>query len=133
MIVLDASAWVRALVDSGPIGDAAREEMVDDPAWVAPAHSALEVLRTIRRYELAGMLIADQADDLAAAVADAEVTYVGAESWVLRAGWESRHNVSAYDAPYVVLARAYDAPVLTCDRRLAKAVVDLGLVAKVLG
>jgi predicted nucleic acid-binding protein len=35
--------------------------------------------------------------------------------------WELRHNLTAYDAVYVALAEALDAPLLTCDRRLAAA------------
>jgi predicted nucleic acid-binding protein len=34
---------------------------------------------------------------------------------------ELRHNLTAYDAVYVALAEALDAPLLTCDRRLAAA------------
>src|SRR5437762_2528893 len=35
--------------------------------------------------------------------------------------WDLRANMSAYDAVYVALAEALDAPLLTRDRRLAKA------------
>ena len=35
--------------------------------------------------------------------------------------WELRHNVGAYDALYVALAEALDAPLLTADGRLAAA------------
>jgi hypothetical protein len=35
--------------------------------------------------------------------------------------WELRHNLTAYDAVYVALAEALDAPLLTRDRRLATA------------
>ncbi len=34
---------------------------------------------------------------------------------------ELRHQLSADDAAYVALAEALDAPLLTCDRRLATA------------
>ncbi len=33
--------------------------------------------------------------------------------------WELRDNLTAYDAAYVALAEALDAPLLTCDRKLA--------------
>jgi predicted nucleic acid-binding protein len=35
--------------------------------------------------------------------------------------WTLRQNLTAYDAAYVALAEALDAPLLTCDRRLAAA------------
>lgn len=39
----------------------------------------------------------------------------------LRRVWQLRDNVSAYDAVYVALAEALDAPLITCDARLARA------------
>ena len=38
--------------------------------------------------------------------------------------WSLRHNVSAYDAMYVVLARAIDCPLLTLDVGLVRAAPD---------
>jgi predicted nucleic acid-binding protein len=35
--------------------------------------------------------------------------------------WELRNNLTAYDAAYVALAEALDAPLLTRDKRLAAA------------
>jgi len=34
--------------------------------------------------------------------------------------WELRESVTAYDATYVSLAEALDAPLLTCDGKLAR-------------
>lgn len=36
--------------------------------------------------------------------------------------WSLRHNFTAYDAMYVALAEALDAPLVTADGRLARAV-----------
>ena len=42
--------------------------------------------------------------------------------------WDLRNNLTAYDAVYVALAEALDAPLLTRDRRLAaQPVIMLGL------
>ena len=35
--------------------------------------------------------------------------------------WELRHNLTAYDATFVALAEALEAPLVTCDARLAAA------------
>ena len=35
--------------------------------------------------------------------------------------WDLRHSLTAYDAVYVALAEALDAPLITRDRRLAGA------------
>jgi predicted nucleic acid-binding protein len=32
--------------------------------------------------------------------------------------WQLRQNASAYDAVYIALAEALDAPLVTCDRAL---------------
>jgi predicted nucleic acid-binding protein len=35
--------------------------------------------------------------------------------------WELKENLTAYDAAYVALAEALDAPLVTMDERLARA------------
>jgi predicted nucleic acid-binding protein len=127
MIVVDASAWVRSLVDGGPAGDAARRVLTDDPDWAAPAHMPVEVLRTLRRYESGGLLTTVQADLFAAEVAGATLRYASPEPWLLAAVWAWRHNVSPYDAGYLALAEQYDAPLVTLDERLARAAGQVGI------
>ena len=39
----------------------------------------------------------------------------------LTRAWKLRENVTAYDAVYVALAEALDAPIVTCDAPLARA------------
>lgn len=131
MIVIDASAWVRALVDVGPLGDAARRALTQEPDWVAPAHMPVEVLRTLRRYEAASILTTAQADAFAAEVGAATVRYAPPESWLLAAIWARRHNVSPYDAGYLALAEMHDVPLVTLDERLARAAGQTGVRATV--
>jgi predicted nucleic acid-binding protein len=101
--------------------------MVKDRRWTAPSHAATETLRAIRRYELAGFISADSASAMVAQVASAPVRYVGPSRSLLAAQWELRHNFSAYDAAYVVLARQFRAPLLTTDKRLAQAATAFGV------
>lgn len=127
MIVVDAGAWVRSLVDDGPLGDAARGVLAADPDWAAPAHMPVEALRTLRRYEHAKLLSTEQADAFAAQVWSAEVRYTRPARPVLTAIWRHRYNISPYDAGYVAVAELYGAPLLTLDGRLARAAAELGV------
>ena len=129
MIVVDASAWAYALIDAGSAGNAARLVLADDPDWLMPAHAPVEVLRTIRRYESTGSLSTAAAAEFAATVCRRECRYASPEPWLLAAVWSYRHNVSPYDAPYVALAVRFDVPLVTFDRRLAKAAQGEGVSA----
>ena len=40
---------------------------------------------------------------------------------LLTRAWKLRENITAYDAMHVALAKALDAPIITCDAPLAKA------------
>ena len=73
MMIVGASVWVRALVDAGPAGDAARQALTNGPDWVAPVHMPDEALRRLRRYEAAGVLTTSQADVFAEEVGEAPV------------------------------------------------------------
>jgi predicted nucleic acid-binding protein len=133
VIVLDASTWVLALVDSGTRGDGARQVLGADPDWMVPAHAAIEVLRTLRRYETSGAIDVSAASELALEVIRAEVRQVLPDAALLSYVWQHRHNVSLYDAPYLGLAARHGVPLVTNDLRLARAAEDLGLFALVPG
>lgn len=133
MIVLDASSWVLALVDGGPVGTAAREVLAADGDWMAPAHTPIEVLRTIRRYETTGVITTAAADRLATEVIRAEVRLILPDEALLTYVWHKRHNVSPYDAPYLGLAARHGAPLITNDVRLARAAQALNLAVVVPG
>jgi predicted nucleic acid-binding protein len=127
VIVVDAGVWVRSLIDDGSTGDAARRVLAGDLEWTAPAHAPIEALRTVRRYETAGFLSTAQAQLAAAEVLAAQIDYVGPERWLLVSVWRHRHNLSAYDAPYVVIAQSRGIPLVTLDRRLERAATAAGV------
>lgn len=122
-----------ALLDRGSRGDAARRALIDDPDWTAPAHTVLEVLRTLRRHELSGSLSQRAASSFAAEVQSAQVRRHPADDAILDVAWRYRHDLSPYDAPYVALAQLYAAPLVTNDERLARAARALGVTVVVPG
>ena len=133
MIVVDASAWVTALVLTGDEGEPARRVLGADDDWAAPSHAAVEVLRTIRRWERTGRLGSAVATALVSEVIGTEVRYVPPNPDLLAWIWRARKRVSMYDAHYVHLAGELDVPLVTMDRGLARAAASLDVKAVVPG
>lgn len=129
MIVVDASAWVQALVGGGSRADSARELLLADTRWVAPAHMPLEVLRTLRRGAARGDLTPAEASRCAELVMTTSVELISPVAPVLARVWALRDNVSTYDAPYIAVAEAFGVPLITGDSRLARAARDEGVEA----
>lgn len=119
MIVVDASVVASALGDDGPDGDRMRARLAGE-RLLAPEVVDLEVVSVWRRAARAGGLDARRAQQ--ALVDLAALPLVRAPHVpLLRRIWELRENLTPYDAAYVALAKALDAPLLTGDRRLADA------------
>jgi predicted nucleic acid-binding protein len=118
-VVIDASAVVAALVDGGPDGRWAESELVAE-SLAAPHLMPVEAANILRRAVLAGDLSADVAtlahDDLV----QLRVELFPYEPHARRV-WQLRDNLTAYDAWYVALAEALDAPLVTLDERIARA------------
>ncbi|MDR3202769.1 MAG: type II toxin-antitoxin system VapC family toxin, partial [Bifidobacteriaceae bacterium] len=98
-----------------------------------PAHGPIEVLRTLRRYERAGLISESTAAAAASEVARAEVRIAPPDGWMLGEVWRLRHNMSPYDAPYAALALSHEAPLVTFDLRLSRAAEQLGAPVRALG
>ena len=114
MIVIDASAMIEALV-----GRDADDELLDalQTSVHAPHLLDVEVLSVLRGLTLAGKLkpkTAAQARNDYFSLAIARYELQGLADRV----WELRHNHTTYDACYLALAEALDAPLYTCDRKL---------------
>ncbi len=119
MVVVDASVLVVALADDGADGDVARSRL-RGVSLAAPELVDLEAASVLRRQHRAGLL-----DDRRA---DLALTDLGALPMrrvphlpLLRRCWELKDNLTAYDAAYVAVAEAFEATLLTGDRRLARA------------
>jgi predicted nucleic acid-binding protein len=117
VIVLDASALSELLLRTDRAEWVARQ--LRTPLAI-PDLCPLEVMSVVRRKERHGELDARRAtvalDDLLAFPAAVHATRA-----LLPRVFELRHALSMYDAAYVALAEALDAPLLTLDGRLARA------------
>ncbi len=114
MIVLDASAMVEALVgqdiDVGLL-DLLAEEIA------APHLLDVEVMSALRGLERGGRLqteVADRARNEYVGFDIARHEFVPLAERV----WRLRHRFTSYDACYLALAEALDAPLVTCDSKL---------------
>ena len=118
MIVLDASAVVRFLLRLP--GASSVEERIGTPGESrhAPQLMPLEVAQTVRRYEATGQVEPARAAQAIGDLVDFSVVYYPHEP-LLPTVWALRPNLTAYDAAYVALAIALDAPLATFDARLA--------------
>lgn len=120
MIVVDASAILETLLRTPAA--AAVEERLFQPRQTlhAPHLLDVEVAQVLRRYWAARALDAER---LGAALGDlAEFPLQRyPHDFLLPRVWALRANLTAYDAVYVALAEALDAPLLTRDQALAAA------------
>lgn len=117
--VVDASVVVAALLDDGPIGRWAEEQLLDGPL-VAPHLMPVEVANILRRAVLAKEVSAELAALAHADLLALPVELVAYEPVASRI-WELRASVTAYDAWYVAVAEALGSPLATLDRRLGRA------------
>ena len=91
-----------------------------DETLHAPHLLGIEVAQVLRRYCRAGELAAARGFEALSDLADLPLQRYPHTLFFFRI-WELRDNLTAYDAAYVALAEALNAPLLTCDRRLAAA------------
>ena len=118
-IVVDSSAVVAALVDEGEDGGWARDGLRAN-VLAAPSHLFVEVSNVLRRAVLARRLGRDAAAMAHRDLVQLPVTTFAFEPLGDRV-WQLHPSVTAYDAAFVALAEALDAPLWTLDRRLAEA------------
>ena len=120
MIVLNASVVLEVLLRM-PAGLALEERLFGPEETLhAPHLLDVEVAQVLRRYALAGEVGAERCRAALDDLADLPLNRYPHDFLLARA-WELRDNLSAYDAVYVALAEALDAPLLTRDQRLANA------------
>jgi predicted nucleic acid-binding protein len=120
MIVVDASALLEFLLQT-PLGTRAEARLFGNVDELHTPHLVdVEVAQGLRRLVRAGEVAPDRAAEAIADLADMDL-HRHAHLDLLTRAWTLRDNITAYDAMYVALAEALDAPLLTCDTPLAKA------------
>lgn len=90
---------------------------------IAPDHLTAEFLSILRGWSLGGYVSDLRADQALQDFLDLGVETIQMNQQ-LRQAWQLRHNVTAYDALYVALARAADCTLLTWDQKLIKSASD---------
>ena len=117
-LVVDASVVVDLL---GRFRAAPIEALLFDAqaTLAAPALLDVEVLQALRKLDQRGAIPASR-NELVASLRALRIRRYPHDT-LLDAIWAARHNLSAYDAAYVALARSLDATLVTRDERLANA------------
>lgn len=120
MIVVDASALLEVLLRT-PLGLRLEDRLLGaDESLHAPHLIDVEVAQVLRRFAAAGDLTAERGLAALSDLAEWPLSRYAHEPLLERV-WQLRQNVTAYDAVYLALAEALEAPLVTCDRRLAAA------------
>jgi predicted nucleic acid-binding protein len=119
VLVVDTSAVLDAVVAQNP-APGLIERLGQDGDLHAPHLIDTEVLHALRAMTMHRKLSEDRATDARTDFAELTLIRYPHEPLNDRV-WELRHNLTAYDATFVALAEALDAPLVTCDARLAAA------------
>ena len=120
MIVLDASAALDWLLQTSAGQNIEQRIYSQHESLHAPHLLDLEAAQVLRRLVREGAVSAHRADQAIADLLDLRITRYPHVPLLPRI-WQLRHNLSAYDAAYVVLAEKLGARLLTRDGRLASA------------
>ena len=120
MIVLDASAAVDWILQTSVGKNIEKRIYSHNESLHAPHLIDLEVTQVLRRLGLQRVISTHRADEAIRDLLDLRITRYP-HLVLLPRLWQLRHNFSAYDAAYIVLAEKLGAPLVTRDGRLASA------------
>jgi predicted nucleic acid-binding protein len=120
VIVVDASAAIELLLRTGTGSRVMERTLASDESAHVPHLFDIEVCQAVRRLLSNGELSADRAASAIEDLQDLPLTRHAHDPLLARI-WSLRESMTAYDAAYVALAEALDAPLVTCDAKLARA------------
>ena len=119
MIVIDASALLELLLGTDRAQKVAVRALASHERLHAPHLLDIEIAQALRRLVQLKDITPRRAEQaLADFVGIALERYPHRD--LLARIWQLRESVTAYDGAYVALAEALDAPLLTCDAKLAR-------------
>ncbi len=119
MIVIDASALIEVLLNTPASAKVTERLFGGNDTLHAPHLLDLEVAQVLRRYALSGEMTDERGMQALEDLADLPLNRYPHEIFLLRI-WSLRRNLTAYDAAYLALAEALDAPLITRDAALAR-------------
>jgi predicted nucleic acid-binding protein len=120
MIVVDASALLEFLLQTSLGARVEARLFGEEDELHAPHLLDVEIAQGLRRLVRTGEVSSGRAEEAIADLTDLDL-HRHAHLDLLGRAWKLRDNISAYDAMYVALAEAIEAPIVTCDSPLAKA------------
>jgi predicted nucleic acid-binding protein len=120
VIVVDASALLELLLNTPASGRVADRLFSRNDTLHAPHVLDLEIAQVLRRYTLSGEIDAERGEQALEDLADLPLNRYPHDVFLFRI-WTLRRNLTAYDAVYLALAEALDAPLVTRDSALARA------------
>ena len=130
MIVVDASALLASLLQLSDASKVDPHLFEAGQSLHAPHLIDIEIAQAIRRLALAGSIDPKRGQEALSDLAAFSLQRYPHEPFLPRI-WTLRANFSAYDAVYVALAEALNAPLLTCDGRLATAAAVHTKIARI--
>jgi predicted nucleic acid-binding protein len=118
VIVLDASAVIEWLFQSAAGLRIDRRIFSASESLHAPHLLDVEVAQVLRRYVRDQTISAERGQEALEDLTDMPLRRYP-HDFLLPRVWELRATLTAYDAAYVALAEVLDAPLLTCDAKIA--------------
>jgi predicted nucleic acid-binding protein len=120
LIVVDASAVLELVLRTEKGKKVEARLLVPEESLHAPHLIDVEVTQALRRLVQLKEITARRGKEALDDHASLHLKRADHKDMLERV-WELRESISAYDATYVALSEVLDAPLITCDSKLARA------------